>query len=81
MLNKILNEQALNKALIYRNKMGSGSIANRLQKLVELRNKEGHRTEFDQYQNNSMSWYLNPFNCSIKGIAKIFPVVSIKNCN
>jgi DeoR family suf operon transcriptional repressor len=41
----LLSQQALTKANLYRHQIGSGSIQNRLEKLVELRRREGYVTE------------------------------------
>ena len=71
----VLKQQVCDKANIYREKIGSGEINERLEKLVELRNKEGHLAEFSQSNDGSSSWYLNAFHCSIRGIAEKFPIV------
>tara|TARA_Y100001968_G_C19262583_1_gene670051 strand:- start:263 stop:898 length:636 start_codon:yes stop_codon:yes gene_type:complete len=74
-INKVFRHQTLQKANIYKTKIGSGEIKTRLRKLVELRIKEGHLADFHPCADNSLSWYLNAFHCSIRGIAEDFPIV------
>ena len=74
-LSFVLNKQVCEQATIYREKIGSGEINDRLEQLVELRNKEGHLAEFSKSNDAPSSWYLNAFHCSIRGIAEKFPIV------
>ena len=73
-LSEILQSQMLKKSVIYRQKIGQGSLKSRLKKLVELRKKEGYSSELNISKNGS-SWYLNAFDCSISTIAEKYPVV------
>ena len=70
----ILNLQAIEKAIKYREKIGSGSLNSRLKKLIELRQQEGYLSELS-LSNDGFSWYLNAFHCSIRCIAEEYPVV------
>ena len=70
-----LNNQSKKKASIYRKQIGSGSINIRLEKLVELRNKEGYLAELHQTEDESSTWYINAYHCSIRSIAEQYPVV------
>ena len=74
MLEEALSKQALDKAAIYRKKIGSGDLSVRLQKLVELRNKEGYLADLHS-ETDGISWYLNAFHCSISTIAEKYPMV------
>ena len=75
-LSKVLAHQALEKANLYKEKIGSGKIEVRLEKLVELRNQEGHGSEyFEANEPGGDCWYLHAFHCSIRGIAEQFPGV------
>ncbi|WP_320663486.1 winged helix-turn-helix transcriptional regulator [Prochlorococcus sp. MIT 1223] len=74
-LKDLLNTQAFEKAILYRRKIGLGKVQDRLRKLIELRIEEGHKADFYKCKDDSLSWYLNAFHCSIKGIAESFPVV------
>ena len=73
-MSTLLNQQSINKANDYKKYLGHGSLAERLEKLVELRSKEGYLAEC-QSGKDGISWYLNTFHCSISGIAEKFPVV------
>ena len=71
---RILNLQAIEKAIKYRKKIGNGSLNSRLEKLIELRQQEGYLSELS-LSNDGFGWYLNAFHCSIKSIAEEYPVV------
>lgn len=74
-LNEVLTNQAFEKAKTYRTKIGSGEIQARLKKLVAIRSKEGHITDFHRCNDDSFSWYLNALHCSIRSIAERFPII------
>ncbi len=74
MMSRLLNQQVDSKAITYISKIGLGSLKDRLDKFVELRSTEGYMAEF-QLSEDSASWYLNTFHCSISGIAEKYPVV------
>ena len=71
---EILQKQTLEKAINYRQKIGSGSLNVRLEKLIELRKQEGYMAELELSSDGS-SWYLNAFHCSIRSIAEEYPIV------
>ena len=71
----VLGEQAIQKAKVYRKKIGVGPIEVRLEKLVELRNEEGNVSEIQSLDDGAKSWYLHAFHCSIRAIAEKFPLV------
>ncbi len=71
---EMLNLQMLEKAINYRRKIGSGTLNVRLEKLIELRKKEGYLAEL-KLSSDGSSWYLNAFHCSIKSIAEKHPMV------
>ena len=73
-LKSLLSQQAIYKASVYRSQIGSGSIVQRMRKLVELRQKEGHMAECQPYGDES-GCYINEFHCSIGRIAEKYPVV------
>ncbi|HGY5545487.1 MAG: iron-sulfur cluster biosynthesis transcriptional regulator SufR [Prochlorococcus sp.] len=70
----LLSQQALTKANLYRHQIGSGSIQNRLEKLVELRRREGYVTEWQQAP-DGIGWCINDFHCSLQRIAEEYPSV------
>ncbi len=71
----VLRQQALEKAISYRNQIGLGELNVRLQKLVDLRKNEGHISEIKPCSDSKGSWYLHAFHCSIQVIAENFPIV------
>ena len=71
---QILKDQAVEKAICYRKKIGKGSINSRLKKLIDLRKEEGYLYELSS-SSDGLSWYLNAFYCSIRTIAEKYPVV------
>ena len=72
MIESLLSKQALEKASIYRNKIGLGQIKDRLEKLVELRSQEGYLAELKSAE-DGLSWYLNEMTCSIRSIVEKYP--------
>ena len=71
---ELLTKQASDKAKIYRNKIGKGSLEKRLKELVKLRNQEGYLAE-SHLSEDGMSWFLQEYSCSIREIAEEFPIV------
>ena len=71
---EVLHSQMDEKVLFYRDKIGSGALNIRLEKLVELRKNEGYLTEL-HLSKDGISWYLNAFHCSIRSIAEKYPMV------
>ncbi len=74
MIGALLDQQAIKKAETYRQKIGLGNIKQRLEQLVSLLHEEGYWAEFHPME-DGVSWYLNEFHCSIKGIAEQYPIV------
>ena len=70
---EILNNQTVQKAITYRKRIGSGSLNQRLEKLIELRKQEGYLSELS-LPSDGMGWYINAFYCSIRGIAEQYPM-------
>ena len=70
----LLSQQALKKANLYRHQLGSGSIQDRLEKLVELRRQEGYETEW-QPAPDGIGWFIKDFHCSLQRIAEEYPSV------
>ena len=71
---EILKLQTTQKALNYRKRIGKGSLNQRLNKLLELRQKEGYLSELS-LSDDGLSWYVNAFHCSIRAIAEKYPLV------
>ncbi len=71
---KLLRQQAHAKALVYRSQVGEGSLTERLERLVELRRREGYVSEC-RPDTDGLSWCMSEFHCSVSRIAEQFPVV------
>lgn len=77
----VLRRQWERKAMEYRNKVGIGSLAERVAKLVELRRSEGYMAECHRLEPSDSSRYaehqfiLTEHNCAISNVAESFPSV------
>jgi DeoR family suf operon transcriptional repressor len=74
-LQRLLAGQALDKAGDYRLRIGSGSLAQRIERLVDLRRQEGYVAECVPDPDQGGSWVLSEFHCSVMRIAESFPIV------
>jgi len=78
-MGSILRKQWERKAAEYCEQIGSGSLKERLGKLVEIRRAEGYMTEFHPVQvpdhHPSERFILTEYNCAISHIAETFPSV------
>ena len=74
-INKILSRQVLDQASFYRRKIGSGEIKTRLRNFLDLRNKEGNKSDFSCHHNDPSSCFLNALDCSIKPIVDRFLIL------
>ncbi len=71
---KLLRQQALAKAVIDRQRIGEGTLTERLDRLVELRRSEGYVSECRR-EDDGLSWCLSEFHCSVSRLAEQFPVL------
>lgn len=77
----ILQKQWERKALEYRQLLGQGSLAERVAKLVELRQSEGYMAEWYPVESSEVSeqphnqFILREHNCAISNVAESFPSV------
>jgi DeoR family suf operon transcriptional repressor len=80
-MGSILRKQWERKAQEYRDRIGSGSVQERVANLVELRKAEGYMAEYypvDQTgspDEESDQFILTEYNCAISQIAETFPSV------
>src|SRR5919202_3034933 len=80
-VSSILRKQWERKAKEYRDKVGTGSLAERVAKLVELRKSEGYMEEWYVLEpsnlNNGASheFMLREHNCAISNVAESYPNV------
>jgi DeoR family suf operon transcriptional repressor len=74
-MSTILRKQWERKALEYRDRLGAGSIQERVNQLVELRRAEGYMAEYLVDENYPDRYILTEYNCAISHIAETFPSV------
>ncbi len=80
-LKLVLRQQAEEKAADYRHQVGSGPLPQRLERLVELRRKEGYVAECRRDDDPTTTgeggpaWVISEFHCSVMRIAEQYPVV------
>jgi DeoR family suf operon transcriptional repressor len=75
---QLLRRQAMDKAIAYQRRIGSGSLRQRLERLVELRRAEGFLAELQQIPADTATaeaWLISEFHCSVMRIAEQFPMV------
>jgi DeoR family suf operon transcriptional repressor len=73
-VHELLDQQAEEKAHHYLGQIGTGSLSERVERLVELRRREGYVAEC-RPDPNGPGWLMSEFHCSISRIAEQFPVV------
>lgn len=80
--NDILRKQWERKALEYRERVGSGSLQERVARLVELRKAEGYMAEYHAVEAEPPAspparpqYVITEYNCAISHIAESFPTV------
>ena len=73
-LQTLLDQQAAAQAQRYRILLGDCSLEKRLQRLVELRRREGYVADYQPCQDRR-NWLLTAFHCSVGRIAEQFPVI------
>ncbi|MFP4577811.1 MAG: iron-sulfur cluster biosynthesis transcriptional regulator SufR [Coleofasciculus sp.] len=77
----ILQKQWERKAMEYRQLLGQGSLAERVAKLVELRQSEGYMAEWypvessDASEQTHKQFIFREHNCAISNVAESFPSV------
>lgn len=77
----ILRKQWERKALEYRQRLGNGSLEERVKNLVEIRREEGYMAEYYPVDENGVqqadgnAFILTEYNCAISQIAESYPSV------
>ncbi|HEY9614967.1 iron-sulfur cluster biosynthesis transcriptional regulator SufR [Allocoleopsis sp.] len=80
-VSSILRKQWERKAKEYRDKVGIGSVQERVAKLVEIRQSEGYMAEWHVLEPNKLNhsaepqYILTEHNCAISNVAESFPSV------
>ncbi|MFM8525333.1 MAG: iron-sulfur cluster biosynthesis transcriptional regulator SufR [Cyanobacteriota bacterium] len=72
-MEQLLHQQASAKAVDYRQRIGGGSLDQRIASLVELRRREGYVAECQREEGGS--WLISEVHCSLMRIAEQFPLV------
>ena len=73
---KVLEKQWQRKAAAYRDRLGKGSLKQRVAKLVQLRQEEGYMAELHQRpQQQQHQFILVEHNCAISEVAESYPSV------
>ncbi len=70
----ILRQQWQRKAQHYHETLGDGSLFERVQQLVELRQAEGYMTELHSADDDD-TYIITEYNCAISQVAESYPVV------
>lgn len=80
-VSSILRKQWERKAQEYRNKVGVGSVQERVAKLVDIRKSEGYMAEWHVLEANKLNnstepqFILTEHNCAISNVAESFPSI------
>jgi DeoR family suf operon transcriptional repressor len=73
-VDQLLQRQAAEKATDYRQRIGGGTLQQRLERLVDLRRSEGYVAEL-RPDPDGQGWVMSEFHCSVMKIAEQFPCV------
>ncbi|WP_087069457.1 iron-sulfur cluster biosynthesis transcriptional regulator SufR [Cyanobium sp. NIES-981] len=73
-LSLLLAQQGSQQARLYRRQVGDGCLQERLERLVDLRRREGYVAECSPHP-DGQSWVIQEFHCSVMRIAEQFPCV------
>lgn len=71
-VSNLLRKQWARKALEYRQRLGNGSLQERVANLVEIRKTEGYMAE---WHSTADSFVITEYNCAISQIVESFPSV------
>lgn len=75
-VSKVLEKQWQRKAAEYRDRLGKGSLSQRITKLVQLRQEEGYMAELHQVSPNQQQHFvLVEHNCAISEVAESYPSI------
>lgn len=72
---KVLGKQWEEKAKTYRDRIGPGSVRERVQQLVELRRGEGYMAELIDVETDEDLLTIVEYNCAISNVAESYPTV------
>lgn len=72
-VSKVLEKQWQKKAQEYRDRVGEGSLLERVVKLAEIRQEEGYMAEL--HQKGQQNFIFTEYNCAISEVAESYPSV------
>ena len=74
---KVLEKQWQKKAQDYRDRVGDGTLKERVARLVQLRQEEGYMAELHQLEttDNQQQFVLTEYNCAISEVAESYPSI------
>ena len=70
----LLSQQAQGQAAAYQQQLGEGELAQRLERLVELRRREGYVADCHA-ETGRRAWLLQEYHCSVSRVAEAFPLI------
>ncbi len=74
----ILQKQWQRKAIAYREQVGTGSLGDRVSRLVDLRRQEGYMAQWYELEpdnGSGLRYLICEYNCAISNVAESFPSV------
>ena len=75
-VSKVLEKQWQRKAAEYRDRLGEGTLAQRVAKLVQLREEEGYMAELHRVSDHkTQEFVLVEHNCAISDVAESYPSI------
>jgi DeoR family suf operon transcriptional repressor len=74
-VSKVLEKQWHRKAAEYRDRLGKGTLPQRIAKLVQLRKEEGYMAELHQVASKQQQFILVEHNCAISDVAESYPSI------
>lgn len=75
-VSKVLEKQWQRKAIEYRDRLGQGTLKQRITKLVQLRKEEGYMAELHQVSpKKKQQFVLVEHNCAISEVAESYPSI------
>lgn len=74
---KVLAKQWQKKAQDYRDRVGNGTLQERVARLVQLRQEEGYMAELHQIEteDDQQQFVLTEYNCAISEVAESYPSI------
>ena len=74
-VSKVLGKQWQRKAAEYRDRLGNGTLEQRIARLVQLRKEEGYMAELHHLSSQERKFVLVEYNCAISDVAESYPSV------